>query len=113
TYLPGNPPPATCTNHIDAELATHVAAMKQSGWGAVNAEHHILMHGCASATDPRACLAAYPRASSKPYATGWEALPNAVLRVLHETDYVSSYWTRSSADGRFVGHGRAPEGAAI
>ncbi len=111
--LPGPPPPSGCTGHIDPELATHVATMKQSGWGAVNAEHHILMHGCAAASDPRACLATYPRAGSKPYGTGWESLPSAVLRVLFETNYITAYWTRSSADGRFVGHGTSGSAAVI
>jgi hypothetical protein len=31
----------------------------------------------------------------------------STLRVLYTTDYRSAYWTRSSADGRFVSHGAA------
>jgi hypothetical protein len=112
-YLPENPPPADCTDHIGPELPAHVTAMKQSGWRALNAEHHLLMHGCSGAANARACLGSYPRAGSKPYGAGWEDLPGAVLRVLYETNYLSAYWTRSSPDGRFVGHGKNEGGAAV
>jgi len=81
--------------------------MKTAGWGAVNQENHILMFGCNGATSPRDCLASFPRASTTSFGVGWESLPGEHLRILKETGYTSSYWTRSSADGRFVAHGGA------
>jgi hypothetical protein len=70
------------------------------------------MHGCAAAANPRTCLSAYPRASERAYGAGWESLPGATLRVLRENRYVSTFWTRSSADGRFVAHGTWGESTA-
>ena len=64
------------------------------------------MHGCVGAATPRDCLATYPAAASQSYATTWtQAAPTATIRLLHTYPYASSYWTRSSADGRFVAHG--------
>jgi hypothetical protein len=65
----------------------------------------MLMHGCAGVTDPIDCLATYSRAGDHTYGVGWELVPNTKLRILREYSYSSAYWTRSSADGRFIGHG--------
>ena len=104
-YLPDDPPPDDCTGAISPGVATHVAEMKTAGWSAVNQENHILMFGCNGAASPKDCLASLPRASTTSFGAGWESLPGAHLRILKETSYGSSYWTRSSADGRFVAHG--------
>jgi hypothetical protein len=108
-YLPDDPPPGDCTSDISPSVGTHVAEMKTAGWGAVNQEHHVNMFGCAGAATPKDCLASFPRASTTSYGTGWESLPGAKLRILKDTSYTSSYWTRSSADGRFVAHGGASD----
>jgi hypothetical protein len=93
------PRPTECTPGISAEVAAHVAEMSTAGWRAVNAENDILMHGCAEAGSPRDCLADEPRVPE------WESLAGTAVRRLATVDYASSYWTRSSADGRFVAHG--------
>ena len=104
-FIPGDPPPAECTTNIGPEVAPHVATMKQSGWGAVNRANGILMFGCAGQVDPLKCLSTLPHAADKSYGVGWESFPGASLRILRENHYSSAYWTRSSADGRFVAHG--------
>ncbi len=99
-------PQGNCTPAIGPEIATHVAAMATTGWRATNAASGLIMHGCGGAATPRDCLATYPRASSTGYGATWEQdLPGSVQRVLYQMGYQSSYWTRSSADGRFVAHG--------
>jgi hypothetical protein len=103
--VPGDPDPGDCVDAIDPAVATHVAAMAQTGWRALNAEHGILMLGCAGTSDPRDCLTAYPRAASTSFGAGWESLAGTTTRILRTNHYSSSYWTRSSADGRFVSHG--------
>jgi len=103
--LPQDPPPSTCTDAISAEVATHVTAMKTTGWRAVNAGNMMAMHGCGAATDPRQCLASVPLGVAQPYGTGWDLPGRGQLRVLADVDYASSYWTRSSPDGRFIAHG--------
>jgi hypothetical protein len=106
TVVPDMPDPPGCTQTIGAEVDAHVAAMQTEGWGALNRDAGLLMHGCVGAATPRDCLATYPAAASQSYATTWtQAAPTATIRLLHTYPYASSYWTRSSADGRFVAHG--------
>ncbi|HLL24624.1 MAG TPA: hypothetical protein VK427_20975, partial [Kofleriaceae bacterium] len=103
--LPADPAPTVCTPNISSEVAPHVTAMKTTGWRAVNTANQMAMHGCGTATDPKLCLATVPLASAQPYGVGWDVPGQGRLRVLADVDYRSSYWTRSSPDGRFVGHG--------
>jgi len=109
TYLPKGDGPDVCEPSITPAVATHVTAMQAHGWTAVNAEHGLLMHGCAGASSPRGCLADYPKSSATSFGTGWEVAGSA-LRVLSDNSTGSIYWTRSSADGRFVGLGSADDG---
>jgi hypothetical protein len=93
--LPTDPPPNTCTPSISADVAPHVTAMKTQGWRAVNKMNLMAMHGCAT-QNPLECFAT----------TG--AMPgHPDLKLLVEVEYHSSYWSRSSPDGRFIGHGVA------
>jgi hypothetical protein len=105
-----DPPVTTCATNITNEVATHVSTMATDGWRAVNKENGILMFGCATANNTRECLASYPRAGDAAFSNGWEtAGPTGnVIRVLRENTYASSYWTRSSADGRYIAHGGNP-----
>lgn len=106
--IPADPPPTQCTTNITSEVATHVATMATQGWRAVNRGNGILMFGCAGAATARDCLATYPAASAAPFSSTWEgALAGQRIRVLRTNNYASSYWTRSSADGRYVSHGGA------
>lgn len=105
--LPEEPPPGGCVPNITPAVATHVETMKLSGWRAENLADGLLMFGCAGAPTTLDCLSAYPLASSTAYGANWQHLPGATLRILHTYGYASSFWTRSSADGRFVGHGGA------
>jgi hypothetical protein len=98
--LPGEPDPGGCTVEVTGAVATHVAEMALSGWRAVNRDSGILMHGCGGAGSPRECLATSPRVPE------WESLASTAVRRLGSVPYSSAFWTRSSADGRFVAHGR-------
>lgn len=104
TILPNDPPPETCMPFVSPEVTTHATELATTGWGALNRAAGILMHGCAGSADPTTCLASEPRAADTTYGTTWD-VPNATIRELHTTSYSSSYWTRSSADGRFVASG--------
>jgi hypothetical protein len=98
--LPEAPPPATCTPERNATvLDAHLSDMKLDGWAAVNAEAGLHMYGC-TGDDPLACLA------STPDRTGtWGVAESGKIRELRKFAFRTSYWTRSSADGRFVGNG--------
>ena len=109
TYLPGGGP-GVCTPSITPAVEAHVTEMRTHGWGAVNAEHGVLMHGCAGASSPRGCLTSYPRAGAAKFSTGWETITGTALRVLRENTTGSVFWTRSSPDGRFVALGSSDDG---
>lgn len=103
----------TCST-IGAGVAAHVNGLAATNWRATNAANMMTMYGCAGAANTRACLASAPRANTTGYGATWEAdLPGAVLRILHTTAYKTSYVTRISPDGRFVGHGAAGAGSQI
>jgi hypothetical protein len=108
--LPPLDGPGECTSYVSPAVATLVAESERSGWSARNTEAGILMHGCAGAASPLDCLATYPRASETSYGAQWET-EGTHQRVLFDVPYNTSYWTKSSADGRFVAHGGNGAGA--
>jgi hypothetical protein len=103
----------SCTPSITQAMTDHINALATTGWTAVNAAAGIDMFGCAGAATTRDCLGTYPLASSTAYGANWmDDFPGGNLRVLRVNHYQSSYWTRSSADGRFVAHGGSQIGGA-
>jgi hypothetical protein len=111
-FLPEEPPLMGCTGSITPAVGEFVDEIQLTNWRAQNAEDGLLMYGCAGAPTTLDCLSTFPLASATPFGAGWELLPGAKLRVLRTNGYASSYWTRSSADGRYVGHGGGPNGGS-
>ena len=105
-------PTTECVPYRGPAVTAHLDAMHLDGWGARAVEAGMLMHGCADASTSQDCLEEYPNAEDTEYGTGWSALEGSTIRVLYEQDYSSRFWTRSSPDGRFVGHG-TEDGATI
>lgn len=106
--IPADPPPTTCTTTISPEMETHASTMAVQGWRALNIDAGLNMFGCTAGQTGRQCLSTYPRPNDSPDTAGWEnPLTGQVIRILRENRYRSSYWTRSSADGRYVSHGGA------
>ncbi len=103
--LPQDPPPSICEPGISSEVGAHVAAMKTQGWRAVNKTNLMAMHGCGAATDPRDCLGDVALGVDQAFGGGWDLDGRGKLRLLADVQYSTSYWTRSSPDGRFIGHG--------
>ncbi len=103
--LPNDPAPSVCTAGVSAAVGAHTAALATTGWRAVNRQNQMAMFGCGAQTDPAQCLGAIPIASESPFATNWDVAGHGRLRLLADVQYSSSYWSRSSPDGRFIGHG--------
>ncbi len=103
--LTEDPPPTECQTGVSSSVVQHVADMKTTGWRAVNTSNLMAMHGCGAATDPKQCLSSYPLGADQTYGAGWDVPGHGKLRVLADVDYSTSYWTRSSPDGRFVAYG--------
>ena len=92
---------------IQPEVASHVAAMSTTGWRAINRANLLSMFGCAGAPNTLACLDTFPSSSANPWSQNWTAdAPGTALRILREITTATSFWTRSSPDGRFVAHGK-------
>jgi hypothetical protein len=110
--LPEDPPPTECFPSVASSVADHVADQAINGWRAHNADSSLNMYGCGGATDPLLCLQGAPPASTKPYGTGWDRPGFGTNRVLYENvnGYASDFWTRGSADGRFIAHGGGAAG---
>jgi hypothetical protein len=104
--LEEEPPPQVCVAETQAELADHIDQMQFEGWHAVNEENGVQNFGC-PAGDNANCFS-----STADSPSDWN---NGVgqLKTLTELTFTSSFWTRSSADGRFVGNGGGPSGATI
>lgn len=95
-----------CTPGLDPLLETYLHTLALTGWRAKNAEIPLLMYGCAAGQTGSACLSGLPRASSTAYGAGWESAPATQIRILRDnSETPSNYWSRSSADGRFVASG--------
>lgn len=94
-----------CASHIDPELLTRIAAMKTSGWRAQNEQTPLLMLGCESGQVGKSCLTKFTNAASTSYGSTW-SVAGATVRILRDNSSTpSTYWTRSSADGKFMGSG--------
>lgn len=99
-----------CTPSLDARLLTHVEQMAASGWRAQNEQLPLLMLGCDDASTGADCLSDYPLASDA-LGVSWEAPGGSSIRLLFDnSESPSSYWSRSSPDGRYIASGRAERG---
>lgn len=93
-----------CVQNITPAMTAHIATMKTEGWTAKFAETSTPMARCGAATDAKECLKSLDDLTAQ-----WGA-PGTVqtLRQLRKMNQRSSYWTRSSADGRFAALGGSP-----
>ncbi len=96
----------SCTPGLDPQLAAHVTELASSGWRARNAQVPLLMFGCGPGQSGSECLSELPRASSQAFASGWENVAGSQIRLLYDnSEAPSAFWSRCSADGRYVGSG--------
>jgi len=94
------PAPDSCEPFVDTEaMAAHIETMKYDGWRAVNKEAAIWMFGCENGAEGPECLTSYPD-RNKDWGNG-----KGTLRELLKLAFKSSFWTRSSADGRYIANG--------
>jgi hypothetical protein len=91
--LVADPPPSACVPSISPAVGEHLTAMSTLGWRAKNAQ--LAMFD----------VDATPLAAEQAFGTSWEVV--GTIHVLRDVAYTTSFWTRSSADGRFVAHGVA------
>jgi hypothetical protein len=95
-----------CTPGLSPGLTTHVRDMAERGWKAKNEQTPLLMFGCSDGQAGAECLGDFPLASDEDFSDNWDAPGDATIRVLHDNSgALSTFWSRASADGRFIGSG--------
>lgn len=109
TLPPERQGPTTCTAGVSADVTRHVTNLATTGWRRYHLDNATAMFGCQNAVAPKDCLATLPLASATTWGATWDRPGLGHMRILKELSYQTSYWTRSSADGRFVGHGGGPQ----
>lgn len=99
-----------CTPGLAPLLATHIEDMAVNGWRARNEEVPLLMFGCDDDQSGTDCLGNLPLARDEEFGAAWE-VPGTQIRILHDnSETLSTYWSRSSADGRYIGTGLRDSG---
>lgn len=94
-------PAQQCVDEVTPAYKNHMAAMAANGWGAKHRDAALPMFGCPNTPAPTDCLLAYPDLTPT---IGTTATPQTI-RHLIDLPRKSSYWVRSSADGRYVAFG--------
>ena len=106
------PLPTECEAVVSTQsLENHLTDMKYDGWEAVNAESGLTMFGCDSGvTDAVNCFAG---ATFTDHTGTWGSTKSeGVLKQVMKLGFRSSFWTRSSADGRYIGNGGGTNGGS-
>jgi hypothetical protein len=107
------PRPTTCTDDFTG-LKDHVRAVRSTNWQAVNKDARLPMFACAG-DDPLKCFdqktadgkSIFPESRETEIAKTWSRNEDN-FRVLRTLEYMTSFWMRTSPDGRFVGNGGGP-----
>lgn len=95
-----------CSPALSPQLTAHVQDMAERGWKARNEQTPLLMFGCQDGQSGSACLSDFPLARDEDYADNWDAPGDAQIRVLYDnSESLSTFWSRASADGRFIASG--------
>ncbi|MEM6291724.1 MAG: hypothetical protein AAGA54_10680 [Myxococcota bacterium] len=110
--MPEAPRPTTCaevtafaglgSNGLptnDTWYTNHLDDMEFEGWHARNVEAGINMYGC-EGSDARDCFQGFDEVG-----VADSSVEGARVIRLRDFDFGTSFWMRSSADGRFVGNG--------
>jgi hypothetical protein len=111
--------PRECVAWQSEDLGLYLEARKADNWSVRNLEAGIKMFGCPSdGFDPLVCFRdrfengeLYPQLASTEWGKSWNAtFSDQKLRVLYELPFTTSFWMRSSANGRFVANGLSKNG---
>ncbi|MBX3188758.1 MAG: hypothetical protein KF819_17200 [Labilithrix sp.] len=118
--LPEAVRPTSCEPLFGGELARHIEEMKTKGWAARNKEQAVPMFACPTANEPEKCFTQkkpddadlFPKSTEVDFAKTW-APGETTVRLLHEMPHETSFWSRNSADGRFISSGGGEDGAFV
>lgn len=101
-----------CTPGLAPSLFAHVSDMQVAGWRAQNEQVPLLMFGCDAGEAGADCLSEYTLARDTSFGSQWDGASDTHIRILHDNSAsLSTYWSRASADGRYIGAGLLDAGA--
>jgi len=116
--LSEEPGPTECKPKITDALRAYLKSSARKGWTFKNAVDALGMYGCDVDTlggwpdTALGCLGKLDEA--KDWEASYEgAAAGATVRVLRKLGFRTSFWTRSSADGRFVANGRSDVSGSV
>lgn len=105
-----------CKEFISPELTAHVTELQRPGaatWTKIHRDSKLPMFGCIEKKDfpkdPLTCLTKFPDRAEWAFKNPMPGVEAFKLRELRAMPGFTSFWTRTSPDGRFVGNGGAPE----
>ncbi len=107
------PGPSSCEASVSPEFKDHLIAASKDNWQTRNVEHGMRMFACSDGgcfQQKRNGKEIFPEVCTLENAADWKADPATHMHLLYETSQETSYWVRSSADGRFVAYGGNPSG---
>jgi hypothetical protein len=114
--IPEEARPTTCTDDFE-QLKAHAIQIKSKSWASVNKDNRVPMFACDAGSKAIDCFKQQFRgkdifadANGKDYGKQW-GQDGSTVRVLRELAYQTFYWTRTSADGRFVANGMSGGGS--
>lgn len=113
------PQPTSCEENLSDELKSHITSMKTKGWAAKNREQQMPMFACTS-SDASTCFGqkrddakdVFPVVETLEFGKTWRGA-GSKMRLLTEIKHSTSFWSRNSADGRFVSAGGGELGAFV
>ena len=123
SLLPSTLAPTVCQPLLSGALTTHITQMATQGWQARLTDAGLMMFACPD-RDALNCFSTvkadgsprFPEAKDTLPGKNWgQDNPDSRLRVVHDLGFVTSYWMRTSPDGRFVangGHGETDDAAS-
>jgi hypothetical protein len=108
--------PTECVDAVSADLRAHVERRRVVNWHTVNLDRDIDMFGCEGVSDPLNCFGrrrdgvdVFAIAQDTEQGSGWAGqIAGATLRIVQHLPDDTTFWMRSSADGRFVANGGSP-----
>jgi hypothetical protein len=103
--VPADPGTGPCMPSTDPKLLAHLDTMKTSGWRSKNKQSGMLMYGCSGDEAAADCLSELPLAKDTAYGASWD-VGGSAIRVLRDNSATPTiYWSRTSADGRYMASG--------
>jgi hypothetical protein len=95
-----------CSDELSPRLLAHVRTLELDGWRARNESTPLLMFGCRGDQSGAECLEDFPLARDEDFGESWDAPGDARIRVLADnSSTLTRFWSRASADGRFIASG--------